>query len=94
MDLIYRLKASGDGEVSRPAPEKLVSGDPVFTTWNVEDMDGLYAGIWQSTAGRWRISYDEWEYCHILEKWGDYRNTATSWKDTRSSTAKKAAAWR
>ena len=67
MVLIYRLKASGDGEVSRPAPEKLVSGDPVFTTWNVEDMDGLYAGIWQSTAGRWRISYDEWEYCHILE---------------------------
>lgn len=67
MDLIYRMTRSGEPEVSRPAPEKLVSGDPVFTTWNVEDKDGLYAGIWQSTAGRWRISYDEWEYCHILE---------------------------
>ena len=49
----------------RPAPEKLVSGDPVFTTWSIEELDGLYAGIWQSTPGAWRISYDEWEYCHI-----------------------------
>jgi uncharacterized protein len=49
-------------EVSRPAPEKLIAGDPVFTTWNIEDDGGLYAGIWQSTPGKWRISYDEWEY--------------------------------
>ncbi|RYG91170.1 cupin domain-containing protein [Loktanella sp. IMCC34160] len=51
----------------RPAPEKLVSGDPVFTTWDIEERDGLYAGIWQSTPGAWRVSYDEWEYCRILE---------------------------
>ncbi|MFM2355801.1 MAG: hypothetical protein RLZZ528_1537, partial [Pseudomonadota bacterium] len=50
----------------RPAPEKVISGDPVFTTWNVEERDGLYCGIWQSTPGSWRISYDEWEYCRIL----------------------------
>ena len=50
----------------RPAPEKVISGDPVFTTWNAEDRDGLYCGIWQSTPGKWRISYDEWEYCRIL----------------------------
>jgi uncharacterized cupin superfamily protein len=54
-------------ETERPAPEKVVSGDPVFTTWNIEDRDGLYAGIWQSTPGAWRVSYDEWEYCHIRE---------------------------
>lgn len=67
MDLIYRMTRTSAPEVSRPAPEKLISGDPVFTTWNIEDTDGLYAGIWQSTAGHWRISYDEWEYCRILE---------------------------
>ena len=27
---------------------------------------GIYAGIWESTPGKWRISYDEWEFCHIL----------------------------
>ena len=54
-------------EVDRPASEKLISGDPVHTTWNVEDRDGLYCGLWQSTPGKWRVSYSEWEYIHILE---------------------------
>lgn len=58
---------AAEPEISRPAPEKVVSGDPVHTAWNVEERDGLYCGIWQSTPGKWRISYDEWEFCHILE---------------------------
>ncbi len=53
-------------ETDRPAPDRLISGDPVFTTWNLEDRDGLYCGIWQSTPGKWRVAYDEWEYFHIL----------------------------
>ncbi len=53
-------------EVSRPDPVKVLTGDPVHTTWNIEERDGLYCGIWQSTPGKWRISYDEWEYCRIL----------------------------
>ncbi len=53
-------------ETTRPAPEKVISGDPVFTTWNAEAREGLFCGIWQSTPGKWRISYDEWEYCRIL----------------------------
>ena len=54
-------------ETGAPAPDRLISGSPEFTTWNVEDRDGLYCGIWRSTPGKWRIVYDEWEYCHILE---------------------------
>ena len=54
-------------EISRPDPVKVLSGDPVHTTWNIEERDGLYCGIWQSTPGKWRISYDEWEYCRILD---------------------------
>ncbi|MBI1417640.1 MAG: DUF861 domain-containing protein [Limimaricola sp.] len=53
-------------EIARPAPEKLIEGDPVFTTWNVEEHDGVFAGIWQATPGTWAIAYDEWEYCRIL----------------------------
>lgn len=56
-----------DVEVSKPDAAKIISGDPVHTTWNIEDRDGLYCGIWQSTPGKWTISYDEWEYCTILE---------------------------
>jgi uncharacterized cupin superfamily protein len=55
-------------ETGAPAPDRLISGDPQFTTWNVEEAPGgIYAGIWQSTPGKWRIFYDEWEYFHILE---------------------------
>jgi uncharacterized cupin superfamily protein len=53
-------------EEDAPAPEKLLSGTPGFRTWNLEERDGLYAGIWESTPGKWKISYDEWEYCRIL----------------------------
>ncbi|MCC8933831.1 cupin domain-containing protein [Rhizobium sp. 'Codium 1'] len=55
-------------EEGAPAADRLISGDPHFTTWNIEEAEGgIYAGIWQSTPGKWRISYDEWEYFHILE---------------------------
>lgn len=54
-------------ETGAPASDRLISGSPEFTTWNAEERDGLYCGIWRSTPGKWRIVYDEWEYCHILE---------------------------
>lgn len=64
------LKFAPEGvppEKGAPAPERLISGSPEFTTWNLEEAPGgLYAGLWQSTPGKWRISYDEWEYFHIL----------------------------
>jgi uncharacterized cupin superfamily protein len=54
-------------EFGAPAAGRLISGDPKFRTWNVEEAEGgLYAGIWEATPGKWRIEYDEWEYCHIL----------------------------
>jgi len=65
--LHFRLVASGPpDEISRPAPEKLISGSPEHRTWLSADRAPLYAGIWQSTTGKWRVSYDEWEYFHIL----------------------------
>lgn len=55
-------------ETGAPAPDRLISGTPVFTTWNIEEAEGgIFAGIWQATPGKWRIVYDEWEYFHILE---------------------------
>lgn len=53
-------------ETSQPAPDRLIAGAPVFTTWNLEERDGLFAGVWQSTPGKWRVLYDEWEYFRIL----------------------------
>ena len=61
-----RLDTTGEAETDGPAQDRLISGNPVFTTWNVEERDGLYCGTWRSTPGKWIIRYDEWEYCRIL----------------------------
>lgn len=60
--------AAVEPEEGAPAPGRLISGEPRFTTWNIEEAaGGIYAGIWQSTPGKWRVEYDEWEYFNILE---------------------------
>lgn len=56
----------GEPEVARPPPDRVIAGDPVHSTWILEERDGLCCGVWQSTPGLWRIAYDEWEYCRIL----------------------------
>lgn len=64
--LVFLSRAGAEPHQSRPDPARVISGDPVFLTWNLEEADGLYCGIWQSTPGKWRIVYTEWEYCRIL----------------------------
>ena len=54
-------------EITRPDPAKVIAGDPVHTTWSVEDRGTLFDGLWHSTPGKWRVSYDEWEYFRLLE---------------------------
>jgi hypothetical protein len=51
----------------RPAPDRLIAGDPRFLTWNRDEGDGLHAGLWQGTPGAWRVIYHEWEYCRVIE---------------------------
>ena len=68
MSLVQRVTATGTApEISRPDPAKVTRGDPVHSTWNLETAGGLYAGLWQSTPGASRVSYDEWQYFHVLE---------------------------
>jgi len=66
--LFLRISIDGiEPEGGAPAPDRLVSGNPSFRTWNVEEAEGgLYAGVWEATPGKWRIEYTEWEFCHIL----------------------------
>lgn len=66
MNMIQRVTCEGrTPETDRPDPAKVLAGDPVHTTWNLEDRDGLYCGLWQSTPGKWRVAYAEWEYVYI-----------------------------
>ncbi len=54
-------------EEGAPAPDRLIAGDPRFLTWNIDAQPGdLYAGVWESTPGKWRIHYTEWEFFRVL----------------------------
>jgi len=58
-------------EASRPAAERIISGDPQQITWNhYSDPTGqFHAGIWQGEIGSWHVQYGprEEELCTIIE---------------------------
>lgn len=68
MNLAYAFDLSTiEPELGAPSPGRLIAGDPRFRTWNFEETPaGLYAGVWESTPGKWAIVYEEWEYFRIL----------------------------
>ncbi|ANL27445.1 cupin domain-containing protein [Rhizobium phaseoli] len=54
-------------EFGAPEPDRIISGNPQFRTWNLEEAEGgLYSGIWEATPGKWRVVYEEWEYFSLL----------------------------
>jgi len=65
--LRFDLAALGDPEETAPLPERVVAGDPRHLTWNFETLpDGaLFAGVWESSPGAWRVDYEEWEFCTL-----------------------------
>ena len=57
------------GEEYYLAPEKLIEGNPRQTVWlqHTDASAQFHVGLWRSEPGKWRISYTEEEYCHMLE---------------------------
>ena len=49
----FKLDNLGPGRESGPLPERLIAGDPRFTSWDVEKTtDGkLSTGVWEITPG-------------------------------------------
>lgn len=72
MSILDRLPledlASRPCEIGAPEPSRILRGDPHWRTWMLdESADGkVFAGVWESTPGAWRVVYDEWEFCTIL----------------------------
>ena len=60
-------EGSARSEASRPDQDKVISGDPVFLLWEIDDAgSGLTSGIWEASPGKWRFENAHWEYCRIL----------------------------
>ena len=66
---LFDIEKLGQPRRSKPAPERVIEGNPEFTTWNVETTDDgkTVSGIWEATPGSWQSSKDgTWEFCTIL----------------------------
>jgi|SRR5688500_7518341 hypothetical protein len=65
--IVSFTNASPETSVSRPPADRLLDGSPEHTARNYfSDATGqMFAGVWESSPGRWRVSYTENEFCHI-----------------------------
>ena len=57
-------------EISKAAPDRLISGDPSFRTWAQDSSRGgsVRTGVWEATPGvTLSIKGETFEFCHILE---------------------------
>jgi uncharacterized protein len=65
---IIDFRSKQDGEVSSPAPERLLSGTPHQTVTNYfsDQTQQFHSGLWSSTRGKWRIRYSESEFCCLV----------------------------
>lgn len=50
-------------------PAKRLQGNPRQTVWmhHVSPDGAFQVGLWRGEPGRWRVSYTEDEFCHVLE---------------------------
>lgn len=53
---------------STPDATRLLEGHPQLTAWNhyADSSEQFFAGVWSGTRGRWRVTYSEHEFCHML----------------------------
>jgi uncharacterized protein len=61
--------SSAETTKSKPPSDRLLGGNPEQIARNYfSDSTGrFFAGVWESTPGRWRVSYSENEFCHITQ---------------------------
>lgn len=65
----FDLADPGTPKLSKAAPDRLISGDPSYKTWEMEAAGHgtIRTGIWEATPGVTRsIKGETWEFCTIL----------------------------
>ncbi|HVK79958.1 MAG TPA: cupin domain-containing protein [Verrucomicrobiae bacterium] len=68
MNLRVHQLVGGVSESNPIAAERLPEGAPIETTTLEYERDGkTYVGEWSATIGAWRVKYEEWEFCHMLD---------------------------
>jgi uncharacterized protein len=67
-NLLVRLDPDAPAERERVPEFKVLEGSPCTETRNQYALgEHTFVGEWSSTVGAWRVSYEEWEFCEMLE---------------------------
>ncbi|WP_338522111.1 cupin domain-containing protein [Pseudomonas batumici] len=68
-DIVDFSDAGTAPERFRPAPEKVLKGDPEQTIHNhyASPCGQMNAGVWEGAPGQWTVNYTEHEYCEIVQ---------------------------
>ena len=65
---LHAVRGEGAPEAAPIAADRIVSGTPqTVTRIDYASGEKVFAGEWSATIGAWRVKYDEWEFCHLLE---------------------------
>ncbi|MEQ1618105.1 MAG: cupin domain-containing protein [Terricaulis sp.] len=67
MTKLHPISGAGAPDRKPIEPERLIEGAPIAETRLDYERAGTYAGEWSAEIGAWRVKYDEWEFCHMLE---------------------------
>ena len=79
-------QSSAAAEHYRPAPEKVLKGDPAQSVTNHygSPCGQFNVGIWEGAVGQWTINYTEHEYCDILQGVSIIRDAEGNGKTVRT----------
>jgi uncharacterized cupin superfamily protein len=65
---LHAVRGRAPVEVEAIAAERLIEGAPLTrTSIDYQEGERTFAGEWAADVGAWRVAYDEWEFCHVLE---------------------------
>jgi len=68
MSKLVAIAGGGEREEKAVDADRLVEGSPrTVSTLDYARDDKIFAGEWSASVGAWRVKYEEWEFCHVLE---------------------------
>lgn len=68
MSRLHAVAGAGEANREAIAADRVLEGAPVAETrLDFERDEKTFAGEWSADVGAWRVQYEEWEFCHLLE---------------------------
>jgi len=72
MSSVKLLRVSANTESVAPSAidqERVLAGSPIQKVKNdfTNAKENFFCGVWESTTGKWNISYTEDEFCYLIE---------------------------